>query len=93
MSRISCEKRSDAANVKVARGQFEGANYDSPFARKPQISLAFGPQESNGRDVALGCLQDRPADEMIGEFFGPAGLVPGPGLAVVTATAPPKPIG
>jgi hypothetical protein len=51
VSRISCEKRSDAANVKVARGQTEGANYESLFARKPQISLAFDPQESNGRDV------------------------------------------
>ncbi len=28
---------------------------------------------------------------MIGEFFGPAGLVAGSGFAVVTATAPPKP--
>lgn len=27
------------------------ANYESLFARKPQISLAFDPQESNGRDV------------------------------------------
>jgi hypothetical protein len=30
---------------------------------------------------------------MIGEFFGPARLVSGPGLAVVTATAPLKPRG
>src|SRR5208337_2835523 len=48
VSRISCGKRSDAANVKVARGQTEGANYESLFASKPQISLAFDPQESNG---------------------------------------------
>jgi hypothetical protein len=38
-------------------------------------------------------LQVRPADEMIGEFFGPARLVSGPGLAVVTATTPFKPRG
>ena len=31
--------------------------------------------------------------KMIGEFFGPARLVAGSGLAVVTATAPPKPRG
>ena len=91
MSRISCEKRSDAANVKVARGQTEGANYELLFARKPQISLAFDPQESNGRDVLT--PSDRPADKLIGEFLGPARLVSGPGLAVVTATAPPKPRG
>ena len=30
---------------------------------------------------------------MIGEFFGPARLVAGSGLAAVTATAPPKPRG
>ena len=30
----------------------------------------------------------RPADRLIGEFFGPARLVSGPGLAVVTAIAP-----
>lgn len=42
---------------------------------------------------ALRRLQIRPADEMIGEFFGPARLVSGPGLAVVTATAPLKPRG
>jgi len=30
---------------------------------------------------------------MIGEFFGPARLVSGPGLAVVTATTPFKPRG
>ncbi len=29
----------------------DGANCESLFARKPQISLAFGPQESDGRDV------------------------------------------
>ena len=33
---------------------------------------------------ALWRLQDKFADEMIGEFFGPARLVSGPGLAVVT---------
>ena len=43
-----------AANVKVARGQTEGANYKSLFARKPQISLAFVPLNSNGRDVLKG---------------------------------------
>ena len=53
-SRIWCEKRFDAANVKVARGQFEGANYELPFARKPQISLVFVPLKSNGRDVLKG---------------------------------------
>ena len=42
---------------------------------------------------ALRRRQTRPADEMIGEFFGPARLVSGPGLAVVTATAPFKPRG
>jgi hypothetical protein len=42
---------------------------------------------------ALRRLRDRPADEMIGEFFGPARLVSGPGLAVVTATTPFKPRG
>ena len=31
--------------------------------------------------------------KMIGEFFGPARLVAGSRLAVVTATAPPKPRG
>ena len=35
-------------------GQARGANYDMQFSRKPQISLAFGPQESNGRDVLKG---------------------------------------
>ena len=37
----------------------------TPFARKPQISLAFVPQESNGRTCsrALRRLQDRPADD------------------------------
>ena len=30
---------------------------------------------------------------MIGEFFGPARLVSGPGLAVVTAKAPSNPRG
>ena len=48
------EKRFVAANVKVARGQTEGANYQSLFARKPQISLAFVPLNSNGRDVLKG---------------------------------------
>ena len=43
-----------AANVKVARGQTEGANYELLFARKPQISLAFVPLNSNGRDVLKG---------------------------------------
>ena len=42
---------------------------------------------------ALRRLQVRPADELIGEFLGPARLVSGPGLAVVTATAPFKPRG
>jgi hypothetical protein len=42
---------------------------------------------------ALRRLQVSPADEMIGEFFGPARLVSGSGLAVVTATAPLKPRG
>src|SRR5208337_4596650 len=81
--------------AKAACGQIASANYVSTFVHKPQISLAFGPQGSNGRDVlrTLGRLQDRPADEMIGEFFGPARLVSGPGLAVVAATAPPKPRG
>jgi hypothetical protein len=37
--------------------------------------------------------QIRPADELIGEFLGPARLVSGPGLAVVTARAPLKPRG
>ena len=62
---------------------------------KPQIALAFGPQGSNGHDVlrTLGRLRDRPTDEMIGEFFGPARLVSGPGLAVVAATAPSNPRG
>ena len=32
-------------------GKPEGANYESLLPRKPQISLAFDPQESNGRDV------------------------------------------
>ena len=49
----------DATNVKAARGQIEGANYESPFghlpfARKPQISLGFGPSKSNGRDLLKG---------------------------------------
>jgi len=43
--------------------------------------------------TALKRLQVKPADEIIGEFFGPARLVSGPGLAVVTATAPLKPRG
>ena len=45
------------------------------------------------RSAVLRRLQVSPADEMIGEFFGPARLVSGPGLAVVTATAPLKPRG
>ena len=48
VSRISCEKRSDAANVKV---KLTALTTNCRPARKPQISLAFGPQESNGRDV------------------------------------------
>jgi hypothetical protein len=69
------------ANIKVARDQTASANHESLFSRKPQISLAFCPSKSNGRDCsrALRRLQDRPADEMIGEFFGPARLVSGPG--------------
>ena len=43
--------------------------------------------------TALKRLQVEPADEIIGEFFGPARLVSGPGLAVVTATTPFKPRG
>ena len=68
---------------------------DSLFARKPQISLAFAPLNSNGRDVLKGAQAPAgvTSDEMIGEFFGPARLVAGSGLAVVTATAPPKPRG
>ena len=42
---------------------------------------------------ALKRLQVEPADEIIGEFFGPARLVSGPGLAVVTATTPFNPRG
>jgi hypothetical protein len=42
---------------------------------------------------ALRRLQVRPADESIGEFLGPARFVSGPGLAVVTATAPFEPRG
>ena len=64
------------------------------FSRKPQISLAFAPLNSNGRDVLKGAQAPQvTSDEMIGEFFGPARLVAGSGFAVVTATAPPKPRG
>jgi hypothetical protein len=42
---------------------------------------------------ALRRLRVRPADEIVGELFGPARLATGPGLAVVTATAPLKPRG
>ncbi len=43
--RSECQSRS---------GQIEGTNYESLFARKPQSSLAFVPQVSNGRDVLKG---------------------------------------
>jgi hypothetical protein len=37
--------------------------------------------------------KSRPDDQLIGEFLGLARLVAGPGLAVVTATAPFEPRG
>ena len=42
------------ANLKGDERRTGGANYDLPFARKPQIPLAFVPQESNGHDVLKG---------------------------------------
>jgi pimeloyl-ACP methyl ester carboxylesterase len=39
------------ANLKGDVRQTGGANYDLSFACKPQIPLAFVPQESNGHDV------------------------------------------
>ena len=41
-------ERSDAANVKVKLTALTVNRY---LRSKPQISLAFGPQESDGRDV------------------------------------------
>ena len=95
MRRRVAELARDARKRKGGHGQTEGANYKSPFARKPQISLAFVPQKSNGRDALTGTQAPAgdPADRMIGEFFGPARLVPSSGLAVVTATAPSPPRG
>jgi hypothetical protein len=74
--------------------QTERANGESLFACERQTSLAFVPLMSNGHDVlTVAQAGGLPADRMIGEFLGPARLVSGPGLAVVTATAPPKPRG
>ena len=39
---------------KVLTAEREALTMMSLFARKPQISLAFVPQESNGRDVLKG---------------------------------------
>jgi hypothetical protein len=84
-----------AKEFQTGRGQAGAANYETQIFRKPQIPLAFVRQESNGRDVLTGAQAPggETADKMIGEFFGPARLVAGSGLAVVTATAPPKPRG
>jgi hypothetical protein len=63
------------------------------------VNVRFHSLSSRRRAMVVTCsaalrrLQTRPADELIGEFLGPARLVSGPGLAVVTATAPFKPRG
>ena len=46
-------RNDEVANVKGDRGQTASANYKSPFARKPQIPLAFVREESNGRDTLV----------------------------------------
>ena len=62
------------------------------------VSLRFHSLSPRSRAMVVTCSRalrrlQVTSDEMIGEFFGPARLVAGSGLAVVTATAPPKPRG
>jgi len=61
-----------------------------------KISLAIRSKQSNRYEVEearKGARPIRQGDATISEFFGPARLAPGPGLAVVTATAPFQPRG
>jgi hypothetical protein len=82
-------------NFQGCLGRNANANHLSLFAHKSQIPLAFVSRESNGRDAFTGGPRHLrlPADWLIVEFFGLARLVSGPGLAVVTATAPSNPRG
>jgi hypothetical protein len=52
--RIWRVRRFRGGKLNGAHGQSPSANNETQFARKPQISLAFITQESNGRDVLKG---------------------------------------
>jgi hypothetical protein len=80
------------------KGAYGGAQ-TLTICRYLPISLRFhslsSRAKSNGLDAFTGSPRHLrvPADRLIVEFFGLARLVSGPGLAVVTATAPSNPRG